>query len=414
VNSQPSVTNRSTGRLLVDRSFGALFWGKLLTSSGVYIHSIVAAIVVFDATGSALGVALVTLMQFGPQLVLTPLTGRWADTGSSPGFQIVLGRLFCIAGSGLVALWLQLDDTSEGWAVAVPVLVGSLVVGVGFTVGGPAMQSVIPSIVSAPELPRAMTLNTLPMMVARVAGPALGALVAVHVGPAAAFACSAATHAVFAAFTVIARLPSPERQPEQADRGVWSAVRHLRGDRALALTLVAVTIVGFGSDPSITLAPALSSDLAGGVELVGQLSFAFGSGAAAGLFVQLAALRRLGTHTMSIVGLAALAIGLGAAGMAQGPGGALAAFGVAGMGFGIGMASLSTQVQERAPAQMRGRVMALWMMGFVGSRPLASLSLGAVTDAWSVRAGLLTAAALVFAATVAFVAGTRNELADIT
>ncbi|GAA1738790.1 MFS transporter [Luedemannella helvata] len=402
------LPNRTIGRLLTDRTFGALFWGKLLTSFGVFIHSIVAAVVVFEATGSAAAVALVTVAQFGPQLALTPLTGRWADTGS-PTFQILLGRICCVVGSASVAVWLLLDDQLRGWAVAVPVLVGSLLVGIGFSIGGPAMQSIVPAIVTPEELPRAMTLNTLPMMVARIAGPAVGAIVATRIGPAPAFASSAATHAVFALFVLVARFPPPEAPPPRSDRRVWAAVRHLRNDRVLGLALLAVTILGFGSDPSITLAPALSSLLTGDVALVGPLTFAFGCGAAAGLLVLLLALRWLEQRTLSLAGLVLLAAGLAGAGLARHELVAVVAFVVAGCGFGVGMASLSTHIQQRAPVHLRGRVMALWMVGFVGSRPLASVSLGLVTDAWSVRAGLIIAGVLVGGAAIAFAAGTRHE-----
>ena len=87
---------RGTVGLVLDRQFGVIFWGKLLSGIGVWIHAIVAAIVVFAATGSALWVGLVSVAQFIPQLFLSPLSGKWADRGNL-AFQLVLGRLLCLA-----------------------------------------------------------------------------------------------------------------------------------------------------------------------------------------------------------------------------------------------------------------------------------------------------------------------------
>ena len=85
--------------LMFDPVFGALFWGKMFAVVAVWTHGIVAAIVMYDATQSALMVGLVGVVQFGPQLILSPTSGKWADTGN-PARQILLGRVLCVAGSG--------------------------------------------------------------------------------------------------------------------------------------------------------------------------------------------------------------------------------------------------------------------------------------------------------------------------
>ncbi|MGV0801695.1 MFS transporter, partial [Mycolicibacterium elephantis] len=91
--------------LMFDPVFGALFWGKMFSVVAVWTHGIVAAIVMFEATHSALMVGLVGVVQFGPQLIFSPTSGKWADTGD-PARQILLGRVLCVAGSGFTAVWL--------------------------------------------------------------------------------------------------------------------------------------------------------------------------------------------------------------------------------------------------------------------------------------------------------------------
>lgn len=379
--------------LMFDPVFGTLFWGKMFAVVAVWTHGIVAAIVMYDATRSALMVGLVGVVQFGPQLVLTPTSGKWADTGN-PARQILLGRVLCVAGSGLAAAWLFLDPAMRGMAAAVPVLLGSLLVGLGFVVGGPAMQSIVPNLIRDGELSTAMALNSMPMTVGRVAGPASGAYLAAHVGSAAGFTVSAGLHLIFAIFLVVVRFPS--RPPRQADTDyrVRAAIRYVWRDRPLLLALVAVTTAGIASDPSITLAPSMADELGGGTRLVGMLSATFGLGAAIGM-AALALMRgRLPSARVSSIGLLGLVAGTGILAVGTVTSVAIAGFAVAGLGFGWAMTGLSTLVQERAPEVLRGRIMALWLVGFVGSRPIAAAVLGGTADLVSVQAAFAVAAVL--------------------
>ena len=379
--------------LMFDPVFGTLFWGKMFAVVAVWTHGIVAAIVMYDATHSALMVGLVGVVQFGPQLILSPTSGKWADTGN-PARQILLGRVLCVLGSGSVAAWLFLQPGLQGMASAIPVLAGSTLVGFGFVVGGPAMQSIVPNLIRAGELSTAMALNSIPMTIGRILGPAAGAYLAAHLGPAAGFATAACLHLVFAIMLVLVHFPAPPTKRSGTDYRVRTAVRYVWRDRPLLLALVAVTTVGIASDPSITLAPSVADALGGDTGLVGTLSAVFGVGAAIGM-TTLALLRgRVAAARVSSIGLAGL--GLGSAVLVAGtvPAIALTGFALAGLGFGWAMTGLSTVVQERAPEELRGRIMALWLVGFVGSRPIAAAVLGGAADLFNVQVAFAIAAVL--------------------
>jgi MFS family permease len=384
---------RSALGLMFDPVFGALFWGKMFAVVAVWTHGIVAAIVMYDATHSALMVGMVGVVQFGPQLILSPTSGKWADTGN-PARQILLGRVLCVAGSGFAAVWLFADSDMSGMAVAIPVLIGSLLVGLGFVVGGPAMQSIVPNLIREGELSTAMALNSMPMTVGRIAGPATGAYLAAHLGSAAGFAVSAALHLAFAIFLLVVTFPSPPERPSGADYRVRTALRYVWRDRPLLLALLAVTTVGIASDPSITLTPSMADELGGGAHLVGLLSASFGVGAAVGMTVLAIMGGRMASARVSSIGMAGLATGCGVLTFATTPTVALAGFTVSGLGFGWAMTGLSTVVQERAPEELRGRIMALWLVGFLGSRPIAAVLLGGTADWVSVQAAFGVAAVL--------------------
>ena len=393
------LRSRSALGLMFDPVFGALFWGKMFAVVAVWTHGIVAAIVMYDATHSALMVGLVGVVQFAPQLILSPTSGKWADTGN-PARQILLGRVLCVAGSGSAAAWLFLQPGLQGMSAALPVLVGTALVGLGFVVGGPAMQSIVPTLIRDGELSTAMALNSIPMTVGRIIGPAAGAYLAAHFGSATGFAVSAVLHLVFAVFLVVVHFPAPPQRRTDADYRVRAAVKYVWRDRPLLLALIAVTTVGFASDPSITLTPSVADELGGGAKLVGTLSAVFGIGAAVGMAALALMGGRLASARVSSIGLCGLAAGCAVLAIATVPAVAMTGFALAGLGFGWAMTGLSTVVQERAPEELRGRIMALWLVGFLGSRPIAAALLGGTADAVSVQAAFAVAAVLTLAVTL--------------
>jgi len=103
---------------------------------------------------------------------------------------------------------------------------------------------------------------------------------------------------------------------------------------------------------------------------------------------------RIASAYVSSIGMAVLTVGsvVLAVGMQQWV--ALAGFALAGFGFGCAMTGLATVVQERAPEVLRGRIMALWLVGFLGSRPIAAAVLGGTADIVNVYAAFGVAAAL--------------------
>ncbi len=393
------LPSRGALGLMFDRVFGTLFWGKMFAVVAVWTHGLVAAVVMYDATRSALMVGLVGVVQFAPQLILAPTSGKWADTGN-PARQILLGRVFCVFGSGSIAVWMYAVPTLEGMAVAIPILLGTTLVGIGFVVGGPAMQSIVPNLIRPGELATAMALNSLPMTVGRIIGPAAGAYLAAHLGPASAFTVSAVLHFVFALFLILVTFPSPPPRQPGTDYRVRAAIRYVLADRPLLLALAAVTTVGIVSDPSITLAPSIADALGGDAAMVGSLSAVFGVGAAIGMG-SLAVLRgRIASAYVSSIGMAALTAGSTVLAFGLHPWLAYTGFLLAGLGFGCAMTGLSTVVQERAPEELRGRIMALWLVGFLGSRPIAAAVLGGTADLVNVYVAFGVAAGLALVVTL--------------
>ena len=401
VRSGATTPPRGSWRLLVDRDFGSFFWGKLFAASSLYLHALVASLAIFSATRSTAAVALVAVAQFAPQLALAPAAGAWSDRGRV-GPQIVLGRLLCALGSGGLAAWWVLSPGLQGWAQAWVVVAASTAVGLGLVIGGPAMQSVPPLLVRRDELPTAMALNTAPMTIGRIVGPIAGAVIVEVAGFVPALAIAAAGQLVFAAAMLAVRLPARPAGTathEHADT-IAGALRHVRGDRPLLLLLLLVVCLGVGSEPVTTMAPALIAGLGGGPGAVGYLTAGFGCGALVGIVASSTMARRARHEKLAPAAVAVLALGVVGCGLAPGLLLAVAATVLAGAGFIVASSSTSTLIQLRVPAELRGRVMALWLMAFVGSRPLAAVTAGVIADLVSVTVACLIVATTLLAVVV--------------
>jgi MFS family permease len=109
---------------------------------------------------------------------------------------------------------------------------------------------------------------------------------------------------------------------------------------------------------------------------------------------------RLASSRVSFIGLWLLAAGCGVLVFGSVTAVAMAGFTLAGLGFGWAMTGLSTVVQERAPEELRGRIMALWLVGFLGSRPIAALVLGGAADVFNVYGAFGVAAGSVVVVTL--------------
>jgi MFS family permease len=381
-------------RLLMDPVVGLFFLGRLSSVVGIWVHNVAAAILVFDLTRSAAFVGAVSVAQFGPQLLLAPWTGSRADRGNRR-LQLIAGRVLAAASSGGLALWITthgVEGTRGAWAV----IIAALFVGIGFAVGGPAMHALIPSMVRPEELTSAIALNSLPMTIARAGGPAAGALLATLGGSALAFVVVATTQLLFAGILATLRLDSPRRKGA-GDSSLRGGLRFIQRDRAITAALLGTAAVGLGADPVITLTPSISQQLGAGTALVGALASAFGVGAGIALLPLGWLRQRHGLPRVGTLGLLMLASGLALLALAPSPATAMLALGLGGVGMTFALTAMTTVVQQRSPEELRGRVMALWSIAFIGSRPLAAAVNGAVADAFSVVTALIGVVLLILA-----------------
>jgi len=380
--------------LVADRTYGPFLVGRTVSTTAIWMHNILAAVLAYQITGSTVPVALVSVAQFAPQIVLAPLSGAMADRGNRRR-QVVVGRWVSAAGSGGLAAYIALvgaDNMSHVW----PVVLSSGTVGIGFVIGGPAMNALIPAMVGPEEVASAVILSSVPSTLARAAGPAIGTAIALTAGPQVSFGIAAIGHVIFALVMIWIPISGAVRV-RATDSSVRAGFRHLRVDASLILLLLGVAAVGAGADPSITLTPALSEQLHRHTDLVGLFASCFGIGAGLGFLLLPVVQRWASTSVIATLGLFQLGAGCLLLALPVTPALLAFLFAVVGIGMTFALTTLSAQIQSRVPEHLRGRIMALWSVAFLGSRPIIALINGTIADHVGVRVALLVTGAVVLA-----------------
>lgn len=381
---------------MINAAFGLFLVGKTLSVTGIWIHTVTSALVIYQITGSASLVGLHTAAQFAPQ-VLTPWAGALADRGNRR-LQLLSGRLILISASGGLAAWFLIRGES-GVSVAA-VLCSSLLVGIGFVIGGPAMLSIVPSLVPRDDLKRAISLDAIPNTLGQTVGPALGAIFASTAGPAWAYAAAAATHVTLAITATV--LPDSDYDRGHGERGVATGngtvreVLQLISQRPrLGVLLLGVTAVGIGNDPVITLGPALAEKLGMPTGSAGYLLAYFGLGALVGVGVFRLAQRQISLSHLIFIGLTAVTVSHCTTAWTNIAHVAAVSLVLGGVGITVALTGVTAQIQLAIEEHFRGRFMALYLVCLIGIRPIAATINGAITDHGSISLALLTTAGVV-------------------
>lgn len=400
--THPAPGGRSGARqLLRQRAFARPFAANLLSAIGERLHHLAGAIVVFQATRSALAVGVFTALQFGAPLVLSPVVGTIIDRSDRR-------RLLQAAQALKVMGGLVVAAGVTGGVTSLPlVFLGTGLLGAGQGIAVPAWQTYLPALVARRDLAEAVALNSVAFNLSRAAGPLLGAAIVASAAPLWAFLTAAGTAVCFG--LVLSRSPDSTPPSRRASGSGPSLLRTVAARPLFWRPLVGMAALGVVSDPAMTLGPAIATLLGGGEVAVGALAAGFGLGAVVSAPLARRSRTRLGELRSGVMGLLLSAAGLLLLAAAPRLAVAYVAVVLTGSGYLIGAAALTTVLHLHAGESLRGRLMVLWSVAFMGVRPLAALLHGAVADVFGVRVAVLVAMVVaLLGAGVAWQAGTND------
>ena len=377
---------------LRNRNFWPYFVGNLLSNCGTWFQNIAQAILVYRLTGSSFLVGVVNFAQFAGVFVLTPWAGSAAD-------RFDRRRVILVTQALAAAVTALLAGLQGAGLVTTPVLIGlTLVLGLTFAFAVPSIQAMVPDLVEREHLASAMAMSSLTFNGARAIGPVVGAAVVAHWGIAVAFGLNALSYLALIAGLLAVR-PRPTAASGGAGLGWRDSLRLVRHDSALLALLMVVAAISVSQDPVSTLTPGFSSEVFDRADtLTGLLVGAFGGGAA--LAAATAAGRARDPARRLVPGC--LLMGLGMLGFALAPTlpFAFGALLVGGYFFMVTNTGATTALTLEVAPEQRGRVMALWSLCFLGTRPPASLVDGALASTVGLRPAAVALTVPVLAAGV--------------
>ncbi|RJQ56121.1 MAG: MFS transporter [Actinobacteria bacterium] len=384
----------STFRSLGYRDFRYFWIGALLSNVGTWMQMIaLGALVVFVLKGSAITVGIVQFASTIPVLFLSMFAGVLADRVNRRSLLIVTQVLLLVQAVALG--WL-----TQVRAITVPSLIAIVLAGGVMTaLMFPAWQAMLPDLVPRKDLLNAIALNSAQFQSARFIGPAIAGLVLAGIGYAAVFYLNG-----FSYLTVIVALavirPKQEARPhtdESPFRALTGGLRYARENTCVLVYLATVavsTVFGFFY---IYLMPIVAKGYGIGPQGLGYLMAASGLGAVGGaLFVA-----RLPHETRKDIlvktGLVIVGVLLLAFAYSPSPWLSMALLVAIGGAFMAVSSGANTAIQSMVPHHIRGRIMALFVLCFMGMMPFSSLLAGALGEKVGVGAAIAIGAAVILA-----------------
>ena len=278
-------------------------------------------------------------------------------------------------------------------------------IGIGNALGAPALSSILPTLVPKPDLPGAVSLQSVQMNLSRVVGPVIGALVYAAGGAAPVFLINAGTYlfAIAALLAVEYPLTRPRGTGGVFDR-LAEGFRIARADPLIWRVLVILFTMSLFSLAFLGLMPAIAATNFGiaprSVDY-GVLYAVFGFGAALGAVSVGTWFAAIPKARLVRPAMLAFAVVLAAFALVRVPWAAFAIAPLLGYAYFVVITSLSTVLQSHIDDAVRGRVVALWIMGFGGTVPVGVLIGGALAHATSITL-VLVGGAVVAALLAAF------------
>jgi MFS family permease len=375
------------------RNFRLFFAGQLVSQVGNWLTLVAQTLLVLKLTDSGYALGALAAAQFGPILLVGAFAGLVADRSDKRRLLMIVQALamaqsFCLAALGFMSN----PPLLAIYAVAV-------FSGIATAFDNPARRSFVVELVPEERIPNAVSLNSALMTGSRIIGPALAGLLVTTVGFGWCFLLDAISYVpVILAYWRMN--PAELRQAPVTPKGrgqVREGLRYARSIPELWVPLVMMTVIGTLAFNFQTVLPLFATrDLHGSdVTFTWLLStLSFGS-----LIAALAAARRT-TVDVRTVSRNAIIFGVGMMLLTFAPN-QPAAF-VTGFLVGFGsimfMTAATAITQLAATPSMRGRVLALQAIVFLGSTPIGGPILGAIAETFGARYGIAVGAVATLAA----------------
>jgi MFS family permease len=400
----------TTFKSMRTRNYRLWFTGQIISVSGTWMQTVAQAWLVLRLAPRAdqgIDLGITTALQFLPMLLLGAWGGLIADRFDKR--RILFGTQISAGMLALVLAILTVTDTVRLWQV----FLLALLLGFVNLLDNPVRQSFVVEMVGPGDLPNAVSLNSIVMNGARVIGPAIGGALIATVGIAVCFEVNAASYiAVIVALALMRKnelyattlTPRAKGQLREGLQYAWRT-------RDLRDVLLVVFVVGTLAYNFTVLLP-----------LFAKLTFHAGAGVyslltslmAAGAVVGGLVVASRGRPDIARLGMVGFGFGVFILCLALSPSILIASIAIVPMGaLSIAfIATANSTIQMRVDPAMRGRVMALYAIGFLGTAPIGAPLVGWISQATSPRVALAIGAASAIGSSSILLAHRREKNAQ--
>jgi MFS family permease len=364
------------------RNFRLFFAGQVVSVSGTWVQYVASSWLVLRLTGSGVALGVLTALSFAPILLIGAWAGVLADRqdkraillGTQSAFAVLALALGGLVAAGVVELWM--------------VYFLAFLQGVVTAVDNPARQSFFAEMVGPEQLTNAVSLNSAVMTGTRIIGPALAGVLIATVGLAACFFVNGISYLAVIGGLVAMRTHDLRRTNAPRERGqLRQGLRYVWGTPALRLTLVVSAVLFTFSFNLSVLMPLLAErTFEGDAATLGLLLSVMGAGSLVGAL----AMARGSRPSERRLVVSATLLGLASIAAALAPSLRIELVVLAGLGLVsiVFMITANTTLQLTSRPDMRGRVMALYSVVFLGGTPFGAPIAGWVAEHLGPRVGM--------------------------
>lgn len=361
---------------LAHRDFRFFLAGAVLSNIGTWMQMVALGWLVLGLTGSAFYVGLVNFTGNVPVTFLVLFAGVAAD-------RLDRRQLIIWTQVVMLVLALILGYIIQIHVVNIPsIILISLGFGLMTAIMFPAWQAFLSDIVPKKDLMNAIALNSAQFHTARLVGPAVAGLVLAAWGASANFYINAIS---FLAVILAMMAIRPERRPKTPEFSIMNHLRegfaYVRGNPVIRTLLLSIGLITLFGMPYATLMPVYAKNVLHlGASGFGFMMAANGAGALMGALLVGALAPYVKRETMIKAGTIMFGTALALLGVVHTTAPAVVVLVLCGASFLTINSAVNTSLQSLTPRRLRGRVMSMFVLMFMGIMPFAGLVFGAVAE----------------------------------
>jgi MFS family permease len=366
-------------RSLRHRNFRLFFAGQLISLVGTWMDIIAESWLVYRLTGSSLLLGTMAFASQIPVFLLAPIGGTVADRYNR--HRLIIATQSCAMVLAGILAWLTLSHRIERHIDYLFILASLLGVVNAFDI--PARQAFLMDMVGRDDLMNAIALNSSMFNGARIVGPAVAGILVAKIGEGWCFAANSISFIAVIAGLVAMHVPKPKllQSHKSAIENIVEGFRFARRSVPIRSLLMLIGLVSLVGMPYSVLMPIFAAQiLHGNARTLGILMGATGVGALIGALTLAAKRGMKGLSKWVAITSTTFGLGLIAFSFSRSIILSVILLVPVGLSMMVQMASTNTLLQAMVPDQLRGRVIALYSMMFMGMAPFGGFFAGAIAQ----------------------------------